>query len=174
MKNWIIGGAILWILFNQPEPKISDSEIAALKAFKFIPVYKVLPHKTNNDRGKSNILFSNGKSGVYIIKEDNKIVYVGFSRTNLYRTIMRHFQDWNDRETPDRINYRYKTRRKKYTIRIVFAPAKKAFNLEKALILKYNPRDNAQKYESYLEVHEKIVDKEMEEYWESAKEPPPF
>jgi hypothetical protein len=38
-----------------------------------------------------------GKAGVYIIRKKGKVIYVGYSETNLYRTLYRHFQTWTDK-----------------------------------------------------------------------------
>jgi hypothetical protein len=49
-----------------------------------------------NKYGKTNFGFTENKSGVYLIKSKrtNKIVYVGYSASNLYKTMYRHFQSW--------------------------------------------------------------------------------
>ena len=123
--------------------------IGRVKKTQFFDVYEVLPNFDKN--GKTNLAFTRGKTGVYIIKEDNKIVYVGKSNNDLYRTIIRHFQFWNDSQQPNRITYRTDLGRHNYTIRVVLCKGNKVNNLEKGLILKYNPRDNKQKYEYYYE-----------------------
>jgi hypothetical protein len=117
--------------------------VGKMHAHRFRPVYRQLP--TGSKRGVFNIGFAKGKSGVYIIKEDGKTVYVGQSQTNLYRTITRHFQDWNDRRSPDRITYRHGLRRHRYTVRVVFVSPARAMKLETMLIKKHRPRDNAAK-----------------------------
>jgi hypothetical protein len=117
-----------------------------MKKTKYIDVFKSL----KSDKGrKTNLSFAFGKSGVYIIKEDNKIVYIGQSGTNLYRTILRHFQSWNDR-TQARVTYIGKLSRHKYKVRVVFVPPKKAIQLERDLIAKYKPRDNPDKIQQVL------------------------
>ena len=52
-----------------------------MKKTKYIDVFKTLKSKKGR---KTNLSFAFGKSGVYIIKEDNKIVYIGQSSSNLY------------------------------------------------------------------------------------------
>lgn len=50
-----------------------------------------------NFRGKKTTFSGNKKSaGVYFIKENGVIVYIGFSGTCLYSTLYRHFQQWID------------------------------------------------------------------------------
>lgn len=103
--------------------------------------------------------------GVYIIKNlENKIVYIGFSATDVKKTMYRHFQKWND-PTQRRTVYSNLTGIK---CRVVFTTAKKAPILEEALILKYKPRDNAQKLEMYTSAQYKNIEAE---YWEAPDVP---
>ena len=65
-----------------------------MKASKFFtPYYK----KNNNLKCSLDHSKVKDKTGVYLIKQDSKIVYVGYSIGSLYKTIYRHFQDWNDK-----------------------------------------------------------------------------
>lgn len=84
------------------------------------------------------------KSGVYLIKENDKLVYIGFSSVNLYRTLYRHFQTWNHPQQ-EVVSY---SNRENYTVRVVLTTPKQAPKLEEALILKHKPRDNRRKIES--------------------------
>ena len=111
-----------------------------MKIFKFLP-----PYQSN---GKTRFPEAQGRAGVYLIKENNVLVYVGESGYNIYKTLYRHFQSWNHRS--QRVTtYRGSMQRNKYTVRIVFCTPKQASALEKALILKHKPRDNEQKYLNY-------------------------
>lgn len=83
-----------------------------------------------------------GKAGVYIIKENNKIVYVGHSKTQLYKTITRHFHKWE--HTSRQVSYDVFSAN--YKVKIIFTPKSEAKDLECKLILKHNPRDNQEKY----------------------------
>lgn len=91
------------------------------------------------------------QSGVYLIKSKRSgaIIYVGHSSTNLYKTILRHFQTWNDRKQE-----RFVYNKTGYTIRVIFTTPSRAALLEKYLILKLKPRDNKMKYENYLDFKE--------------------
>ncbi len=93
-----------------------------------------------NDEGKPNIKLLNPKgnqSGVYFVKNNaGEIVYVGYSESNLYKTIYRHFQSWNDK------TQRRATFPKSYKVRIIFTTPKRAALLEKYLISKFKPKDN--------------------------------
>ena len=85
-------------------------------------------------------------AGCYLIRKGSKIVYVGYSGTDLKKTMYRHFQTWND-PTQQRVVYKQLN---EITCRVIFTDtAKRAQLLEEALILKYKPRDNAQKLEMY-------------------------
>ena len=98
-----------------------------------------------NESGKKNInsLFWDKKQiGVYFIKEGDEIVYVGYSGSQLCKTIYRHFQTWNDSKTE-----RFVYNSKKSKVRIIFLNNKsRAEALEKYLIKKLLPRDNKNKY----------------------------
>lgn len=92
------------------------------------------------DRGKfsQQIKDAKGKSGCYLIKEGSKVVYVGKSKTQLYKTITRHFQKWNDKQ------YRvsYDVWAGKYKVKILYSNHYKISDLECELYNKYNSRDN--------------------------------
>lgn len=88
------------------------------------------------------------KPGVYLIKEDNSLVYVGMSGKNLYKTLYRHFEAWNHRQQ-EVVTYHNKLKRHKYSVRVVSCTAKQAEALEKALVIKHRPRDNENKFTQY-------------------------
>jgi excinuclease UvrABC nuclease subunit len=100
------------------------------------------PYKNN----KTNLPGLTKKSGVYVIKENDKIVYIGYSESNLYKTLYRHFQSWNH---PFQEVITYAGKRKNYSVRVVLCSPAKAARLERALIMKHQPRDNAMKYKGY-------------------------
>ena len=85
------------------------------------------------------------RPGVYIVRKGDQVVYVGHSASNLYKTMYRHFQSWND-PAQRRVTY---VQLKDISIRVIFCSASKAPVLEEALIIKYKPRDNYQKLELY-------------------------
>jgi hypothetical protein len=84
------------------------------------------------------------RPGVYFIYKDAKPVYVGHSQSNIYKTMYRHFQSWEDQQR--RVTYKNLSG---ITCRIIFCPASKATILEEACILKYKPKDNEQKLQLY-------------------------
>jgi predicted GIY-YIG superfamily endonuclease len=105
------------------------------------------------------------RPGVYIIrsKRTKKPVYIGYSGTNLYKTITRHFQSWDD---PTQVRTVYENKGA-YQIRIVITrtPAR-AEALERALIVKFKPRDNPNKLEMYQSEKDlnKAEKKELKSY----------
>lgn len=103
---------------------------------------------------RQNAPYKNGKpfytakqAGVYLIYRAGELVYVGYSQSNLYRTLYRHFQTWND---PTQARVTYNPTDEKIKVRVIYTPPSKAQKLERALILKYQPTDNATKYDTYL------------------------
>jgi len=117
--------------------------------FRYRPPYRPNGQATYRERNRT---------GVYLIQEHeirppfktaSKIVYIGYSVNDLYRTMYRHFEEWNH-TGQEVVTYfdHLKNPKLKYTVRIVHATPKKAAALEKALIKRYKPRDNARKYEA--------------------------
>lgn len=124
-----------------------------MKQTKFFKPYKK-PQSTN-------LKFTENRSGVYLLKRkgDTKPVYVGMSGSNLYKTITRHFQSWND---PSQVRVTY-SQKSDIMIRVIFTTPKQAERLERYLVLKYKPVDNPNKYESYqLDAFDKTVVKSFD------------
>lgn len=147
---------IAFILFSK-----NNKGLGALKVSKFYPVYINL--KLNP---KLNLQPSKNQKGVYILKKNNEIIYIGYSGSNLYKTLTRHFQSWEDRKQI-RITY---SKSENIKARVIFtSTAAQAAKLEKALILKYKPVDNPNKYEQY---ELKLSDENLiNNYQESADAP---
>lgn len=119
-----------------------------MKQTKFFKPY-AKPHSTN-------LKFTEGKAGVYIIKQPGtpRPLYVGMSGSNLYKTITRHFQSWPDKSQV-RVTYSQKSN---IVIRVILTTPKQAERLEKYLILKYKPSDNPGKVAQYeLNLYDKTV-----------------
>ena len=90
--------------------------------------------------------WSDNISGVYIIRKANteKIIYVGSSKSQIKKTIYRHFQEWSsDREQRHERKVYSKTG---IEIKILLCTPARALNLEKLLIIKHQPIDNPIKY----------------------------
>lgn len=98
------------------------------------------------DGNRTTFAATQGKAGVYIIKENNQIVYVGYSGSNLYRTMYRHFEQWNAKQT---VNV-YDGKSGNYKCRVILTTPAQASRLETALIIKHQPRDNQHKLNNIL------------------------
>jgi len=109
-------------------------------------LYKQRRSKPYKDNGKTNFNIQ-GRPGVYMIYKNDELRYIGYSGTNLYKTLYRHFQSWKDK-TQTRVTYKDL---KGITVRIVYTTnGSQASNLERALIVKYAPIDNPNKYAQYV------------------------
>jgi hypothetical protein len=95
----------------------------------------------------SNIGYAAGKAGVYLIYEDGKLVYIGHSKTQLEKTVLRHFYPYNDTNRQQRVYY---PDRENIKVRIVLTTPDRAEKLEKGLIIKHQPKDNPDKLSKYL------------------------
>ena len=130
-----------------------------MKVSKFVKAYQAA--------GKTNLTQFANKAGVYLIKSPRtgKVVYIGYSATNLYKTITRHFQSWKDRSQV-RVTY---AQTSGYTVRVVLTTPKKAAALERALIVRMKPSDNPNKLQLYTETSEDL--KALREYKAESNDP---
>jgi hypothetical protein len=91
-----------------------------------------------------------GRSGVYLIKEGGRLVYVGESHSGrLLKTMVRHFQRWTRRDSwwagrfgegstdPGRTYDRARSK-----VAFELTPPGRAFAREAELIARLRPRDN--------------------------------
>ncbi len=99
-------------------------------------------------KGRTTFPQTKNRSGVYLIKEAGTLVYIGMSGNNLYRTLYRHFEAWRH-PLQEVTTYQSRMKSKKYTVRVVLCSPAQAVRLERALIIKYKPRDNDLKYKGY-------------------------
>lgn len=105
------------------------------------------PYKEN---GKTNLGFCNGKAGVYLIYRDGKLRYVGYSGYNLYKTLTRHFQEWDSKKNfKTGITYVRDLKWYHFQVRVCICSPARAEKLEKALIVKYQPKDNVDKLKGH-------------------------
>ena len=142
-----------------------------MKVYKFAPPYR---HDKARNSKRTTFPETRDHAGVYIIKEDGKIVYVGFSSYSVYKTMYRHFQEWNHRQQQV-ITYRSRMKRHTYTVRPILCTDRQAYALEKRLIRKYHPRDNEITYEQMLQeqspVQSRYAMKVEEDYFAAAANP---
>lgn len=106
-----------------------------MRSLKRVPAYK--------KNGKTNLLHLKNKSGVYHIYDRDKLVYVGHSGYNLYKTITRHFQSWKN-DNQRRVTY-HNFPLERFTVKVWLTKPNDAQVLEETHILKYRPRDNEMK-----------------------------
>jgi len=106
---------------------------------------KLLP--PYNEKGKANFKIRNAP-GVYAIFKAGKIIYIGYSKTNLYRTMYRHFQTWTDSTEQYRATFKSLEGIK---VAVIYCDtAKVAKLLEGALIIKHRPKANVNIYDGYV------------------------
>lgn len=128
--------------------------IIDINAHIFVPVYTINGHKAATlPRAQFK-----GRPGVYFIKENGTLVYVGCSRSDVYETAYRHFQQWNDPRGYERTTYADQLAFNIYTISVQATLPDDAMDVESAYITKYRPRDNKYKLDA-IEVRQLV--KEM-------------
>lgn len=106
---------------------------------------------------KSNITGCWDKFGLYFIKENGRLVYIGKSSHNLHKTMYRHFEKWECRDwwkeqyTLRSLTsmYNLNDTEKVYTVSFLVTKPGDEKELEKILVVKHNPRDNKVKYLMY-------------------------
>ena len=91
-----------------------------------------------------------GKKGVYLIRElpSKQIVYVGMSKSNLWKALYRHFQSWNDYRCR-RVVYHDRDR---YEVKTLVLEQGEVDRYERSLIREFLPRDNADMYEDFEDI----------------------
>lgn len=111
-------------------------------------------HKTAppyNKEGKTNFNIRN-KPGVYIIYKltasgRQALKYVGFSRSDVYKALYRHLQEWKD---PKQTRVTFK-QYNNIRVKVIYCKnGQIAKKLEGALILKYKPLRNINKYADFI------------------------
>ena len=110
------------------------------------PPYKNLAVVELGWKTETNFRYAQGKTGVYLIKRNNVLVYVGAAR-NVYKSMLRHCElhrgDCNNEGHCNKQRYFDDYEKNNYVVRVVLTNTpKQAFALESALINKYKPRDN--------------------------------
>jgi excinuclease UvrABC nuclease subunit len=107
--------------------------------------------------------FTFKKSGVYLIRNkiSKDIIYIGMSKVNVYKTLYRHFHQWND-YSQRRVTYQS---RENYEVRVILVEIELVAKLEIKLIKKYKPVDNYEKYDNIqdAEIENENILQEIEE-----------
>ena len=105
----------------------------------------IAPYYQDKFKMRHSARFSDrNKSGVYMIYKNARLVYVGYSSSSVYKALYRHFQQWNDK---NQVRVTYNPTEVK--VRVIYCTPSQADKLEKALIIKYKPKDNPQQYDLY-------------------------
>jgi hypothetical protein len=94
------------------------------------------------------------QAGVYMIKEDDRIVYVGMSQSNVVSSLYRHFYSWSDRgynRNRHHVTYFNKLDDHDYKVVIITTSKEDAPRFEQSLIITLNPRDNIEQYTNIIE-----------------------
>lgn len=83
--------------------------------------------------------------GVYFIRDrrSGRVVYIGHSKSNLVKTLYRHFQAWEER---DHVHATYDPSGPWQVRFIVGMGPAQAVEMERQLIQRHQPRDNGHKY----------------------------
>lgn len=111
------------------------------------PPYKSLAFPELGWKTETNFRFAQGKTGVYLIKRNGQLIYVGAAR-NVYKAMLRHFEQHKgecyENGHCNKQRYFDDYEKNEYLVRVVLTNTpKQAFALEAALINRYKPRDNA-------------------------------
>jgi len=113
---------------------------------------KFASHYDKNNKTTFNI---RRVPGVYVVKTyEGQILYVGFSGTDLYKALYRHFQSWRDKR-----QQRVVFDRENVLVRVIYCNnATTAARLEKALIIRLKPSENIDKYWINFNADEKEIE----------------
>ena len=147
MKKILIAAALYW-LYTQNNDDLKPQTVGAIKRKSpWKPPYKSLSVPELGWNTETNFRFAQGKTGVYLIKRNGVLVYVGAGK-NVYKTMLRHFEqhkgDCNNEGHCNKQRYSDDYEKNEYLVRVVLTNTpKQAFDLEAAMINKYRPRDNS-------------------------------
>ena len=104
------------------------------------------PPYLESGRVSPHIACARGSKGVYMVRKkgEEPLLYIGTSESQLYKTILRHFQSWKGRQK------RTVYPKQGYEVKVILTNRKgQATRLEKALIIDKKPKDNPNKLEQY-------------------------
>lgn len=142
-------------------------KLIPIESLTFLPAF-------GSKRGRYRVYGLQGirkKSGVYFIRENGILVYVGMSRSNLQEALYRHFQDWSRSWKQKRVFYKNEVDVHNYEVACITTECDQAHPMEKCYILEYNPRDNHMRYEEYRNaVNIVIIESEIDNIFVSATE----
>lgn len=115
-----------------------------IKKSRWLPPYVSGREPAFMQYGKTTFEETRLRSGVYFIKDERgKLVYIGKSEKDLYRTLYRHFQKWNH-PFQEVVTYRGRDL-SLFRVRVILCSPKRATRLETHFLLEHNPPDNIEK-----------------------------
>lgn len=122
-------------------------------------------------RAEFNLKDLYGKTGVYLIRENENLVYVG-SSGNLGKRIARNFQKWEKRP----YNYRDRINKNKYTVIVMLTKTVGQANILECEVMRdYSPRDNDEKdtcFSNELETPADTVAEQASDFFDEDIEVP--
>jgi hypothetical protein len=128
--------------------------------------YAIFPSKANHYKSQSNIAFAQGKVGIYQIKKNGTIIYIG-KGANVYKTCLRHFEA-HEPYNANKQEYHKDYLRNDYQVRITLCGTmERAQRIETLLIRKHRPKDNKQiPDELPLASKDMVIYQTTPKYWE--------
>lgn len=107
-----------------------------LKQLDFVPAYLGANCGITHTKTTGNV------SGIYFIKENDVLVYIGMSNFNVKKVLYRHFQKWNpDKWRSNHYRVSYDKNAHKYEVAVLLLD-NEVLKTEEILISIYQPRDN--------------------------------
>lgn len=125
------------------------------------------PYKIEKDKSICNLTYTG--SGVYLIKENDVVVYIGRSKSNVKKTLYRHFQKWTDLRSDKTRNYiarvtYHSMNINNYKVKVVLCNnISDTCALEEILIKALEPRDNKLKAKKYGYRYKKVIKSRFQE-----------
>lgn len=125
------------------------------------------PYKELNGKKVCSLDYTG--SGVYLIKENNIVVYVGRSLKDLKNTLYRHFQKWTDLRSDKQQNYIARVtyhglNLDNFLVKVVICSnTEDVCALEEILIKALEPRDNKLKAQKYGYKYKRIIKSKFSE-----------
>lgn len=115
------------------------------------------PPFTEQTTGRGRVRSIGGwkHAGIYLIKENGVIVYVGMSAYCVVKALYRHFYRWANDPTRKtrfpRVTYVNHLEDRNYEVCVMKCSKDDAPKIERGLIIAIKPRDNRERYEFYLD-----------------------
>lgn len=144
--------------------------------YSFVPPFEGF-HKNGRTRKRTLRKYIK-HSGIYFIRENGIIVYVGMSESCVVEACYRHFYPWRDcyrgMGCEYRTTYVNKLEEHTYEIAILHLQKEQVVMMERALIFSLKPRDNRFFYEDYFIIKADLdkVNQDQEAEWAEPDDVP--